>query len=56
MQVVIRSDPHEKMNKYKEKYSHLRTKRTYIQPKNNWPVKTSAAKSKEKRMFSQAKK
>ena len=35
MQVEIRSDPHKKMNEYMEKYSHLRTKRIYIQPKNN---------------------
>ena len=32
MRVVIRSDPHEKMNEYVEKYSYLNTKRT---AKNN---------------------
>ena len=40
MQVVIRSDPHKKMNEYMEKYSHLRTKRMYIQPKNNARART----------------
>ena len=43
MQVVIRSYPHKKMNEYMEKYSHLRTKRTYIQPKNNARARTSFA-------------
>ena len=28
MRVVIRSDPHKKMNEYVEKYSYLSTKRT----------------------------
>jgi len=28
MQVVIRSNPHNKMNGYMEKYSYLSTKRT----------------------------
>ena len=28
MQVVIRFDPHQKMNEYMEKYSYLSTKRT----------------------------
>ena len=28
MQVVIRSDPHQKVNEYMEKYSYLSTKRT----------------------------
>ena len=28
MQVVIRSDPHKKMNEYMENYNYLSTKRT----------------------------
>ena len=31
MQVVIRSDPRQKMNEYMEKYSYLSTKRTAAQ-------------------------